>query len=106
MTCLALKNRRLIRKLAQAMRRMSPHDRKIFLGHFVEQATFIELAHLHSISIAEVEAALRRGLEIVADVLEPEPPRERSDEHTSELQSLMRPSYAVLCLNKTTHRQT
>jgi len=73
----ALKNRRLIRKLAQAMRLMAPHDRKIFLGHFVEEATFIELAHLHSISIPEVEAALRRGLEIVADVLEPDPPRRR-----------------------------
>lgn len=72
-----LRNRRLIRKLAQAMRLMAPHDRKIFLEHFVEEATFIELAHLHSISIPEVEAALRRGLEIVADVLEPEPPRRR-----------------------------
>src|SRR3546814_7946314 len=33
---------------------------------------------------------------------------ERSEEHTSELQSLMRLSYAVFCLkkkNKTTHRQ-
>src|SRR3546814_8824447 len=29
-------------------------------------------------------------------------PSERSEEHTSELQSLMRISYAVLCLNKTT----
>src|SRR3546814_2483618 len=27
--------------------------------------------------------------------------RERSEEHTSELQSLMRNSYAVFCLNKT-----
>src|SRR3546814_8249829 len=27
----------------------------------------------------------------------------RSEEHTSELQSLMRSSYAVLCLKKTTH---
>src|SRR3546814_9382497 len=26
--------------------------------------------------------------------------RDRSDEHTSELQSLMRPSYAVFCLQK------
>src|SRR3546814_16667538 len=77
MTYLALKNRRLIRKLAQAMRRMSPHDRKIFLGHFAEQAPFIELAHLHSISLAEVEAALRRGIEIVAAALEPATPRER-----------------------------
>src|SRR3546814_2724938 len=27
----------------------------------------------------------------------------RSEEHTSELQSLMRTSYAVFCFNKTTH---
>src|SRR3546814_9558875 len=27
---------------------------------------------------------------------------ERSEEHTSELQSLMRPSYALICLNKYT----
>src|SRR3546814_10154396 len=30
-------------------------------------------------------------------------PCRRSEEHTSELQSLMRISYAVFCLNKTTH---
>src|SRR3546814_3948591 len=29
----------------------------------------------------------------------------RSEEHTSELQSLMRISYAVFCLKKKTHRQ-
>src|SRR3546814_7928613 len=29
-----------------------------------------------------------------------EPPRRRSEEHTSELQSLMRISYAVFCLKK------
>src|SRR3546814_6603215 len=28
------------------------------------------------------------------------PPRQRSEEHTSELQSLMRTSYAVFCLKK------
>src|SRR3546814_4526615 len=31
---------------------------------------------------------------------------ERSAEHTSELQSLMRTSYAVSCLNKTSHQIT
>lgn len=71
----ALKNRRLIRKLARALRLMAPRDGVIFLGHFVEEATFFELARQHGISVAEVEAALRRGLEIVADVLEPDPPR-------------------------------
>src|SRR3546814_1807613 len=30
----------------------------------------------------------------------------RSEEHTSELQSLMRISYAVFCLKKTTHKKT
>src|SRR3546814_6077096 len=33
-------------------------------------------------------------------------PRPRSEEHTSELQSLMRISYAVFCLKKKTQRQT
>src|SRR3546814_7983459 len=32
-----------------------------------------------------------------------EVPLERSEEHTSELQSLMRISYAVFCLTKKTH---
>src|SRR3546814_5117302 len=30
--------------------------------------------------------------------------RRRSEEHTSELQSLLRTSYAVLCLNKNKHK--
>src|SRR3546814_15981061 len=32
--------------------------------------------------------------------------QQRSEEHTSELQSLMRISYAVFCLKKTTHQPT
>src|SRR3546814_5048084 len=32
--------------------------------------------------------------------------RDRSEEHTSELQSLMRISYAVFCLKKKKHKQT
>src|SRR3546814_1627131 len=35
---------------------------------------------------------------------EPQPGRPRSEEHTSELQSLMRISYAVFCLKKKTNR--
>src|SRR3546814_8066216 len=33
-------------------------------------------------------------------------PAQRSEEHTSELQSLMRISYAVFCLQKKTRRKT
>src|SRR3546814_8332424 len=36
--------------------------------------------------------------------LEGEVVETRSEEHTSELQSLMRNSYAVFCLHKTTHK--
>src|SRR3546814_6738614 len=32
-------------------------------------------------------------------------PRQRSEEHTSELQSLMRISYAVFCLKKKLHKK-
>src|SRR3546814_10040816 len=35
----------------------------------------------------------------------PTPPQPRSEEHTSELQSLMRISYAVFCLKKKTQKQ-
>src|SRR3546814_6009756 len=38
--------------------------------------------------------------EIAAENMEAAPPPARSEEHTSELQSLMRISYAVFCLKK------
>src|SRR3546814_2929879 len=41
----------------------------------------------------------------VAEVTELWQPRQRSEEHTSELQSLMRISYAVFCLKKQTYKQ-
>src|SRR3546814_7671468 len=46
----------------------------------------------------------RRRVTAVGDVLEGHLLRARSEAHTSELQSLMRISYAVFCLNKT-HNQ-
>src|SRR3546814_6148236 len=45
-----------------------------------------------------VSGALRR----VAERSFADPNKTRSEEHTSELQSLMRTSYAVFCLKKTT----
>src|SRR3546814_8948328 len=45
---------------------------------------------------------LRDGVELVKVI----PTNGRSEEHTSELQSLMRPSYAVFCLTtQNTHNQ-
>src|SRR3546814_3208990 len=53
-----------------------------------------DLKRGHVVDAAEIDAALRMasgGVEIAQD---------RSEEHTSELQSLMRISYAVFCLKK------
>src|SRR3546814_2283822 len=54
-----------------------------------------------SIGVAKAQETLRTALAMGAD---------RSEEHTSELQSLMRISYAVFCLKKkkriTTHKQS
>src|SRR3546814_5485539 len=47
-----------------------------------------ELARIHAVPLEKVPAAI---------------PLMRSEEHTSELQSLMRISYAVFCLKKKTH---
>src|SRR3546814_5653426 len=41
-----------------------------------------------------------RGLALPTDGSAPRPAGNRSEEHTSELQSLMRISYAVFCLKK------
>src|SRR3546814_3866718 len=59
--------------------------------------------------LTEGTALLREGVDIVVAVVETHgraeteallEPFERSEEHTSELQSLMRISYAVFCLKK------
>src|SRR3546814_1750820 len=62
-----------------------------------------ETADGRYVAIGAVEpqfyAELRRKLGIADDPA-------RSEEHTSELQSLMRISYAVFCLNKKKHTST
>src|SRR3546814_3448937 len=52
------------------------------------------------------EGPVRRGVAVAADDSQPrqgQPEIGRSEEHTSELQSLMRISYAVFCLKKKTN---
>src|SRR3546814_9529203 len=61
-----------------------------FDAHFRHDLTQVRLALEPA---AAAEAAERRSDEDVADL-------RRSEEHTSELQSLMRISYAVFCLKK------
>src|SRR3546814_6660862 len=75
-------------------------DREAGRGHHRWQQPFEPLAGL---------GQLRRntrhiGMNIDADMMrdQPDHPLTRSEEHTSELQSLMRISYAVFCLKQKT----
>src|SRR3546814_9508475 len=62
------------------------HDNRVTrVGRFIRKARLDELPQLWNV--------LRGDMSIIG-------PRPRSEEHTSELQSLMRLSYAVFCLNK------
>src|SRR3546814_6025014 len=56
---------------------------------------------LDSIDALELALAIskRHGFQLRSD-------NDRSEEHTSELQSLMRTSYAVFCLKKNKHKNT
>src|SRR3546814_1171019 len=55
-------------------------------------------ARLVDLAEADRGARFGRGVDFNGDRHQREP--DRSEEHTSELQSLMRISYAVFCLNK------
>src|SRR3546814_3148048 len=61
-----------------------------------------ELAPQHRGRGEELRAGGREPLERPADEVENVGGERRSEEHTSELQSLMRISYAVFCLKKKT----
>src|SRR3546814_9999002 len=67
-------------------------DRSLEVGQQVEE---LPLARAREVRHQRLDPAMMRGRHLVEQV-------PRSEEHTSELQSLMRISYAVFCLKKKT----
>src|SRR3546814_9179543 len=65
---------------------------------FVDAKQLIEQANVRDCSLAHTDCPDRVGFNKLD--FEPRQRAERSEEHTSELQSLMRNSYAVFCLKK------
>src|SRR3546814_4647725 len=63
-------------------------------------SAFHTIGHLHAIWTAQVQDLARVSLFPADDFGHPAHLHDRSEEHTSELQSLMRISYAVFCLKK------
>src|SRR3546814_6928689 len=65
------------------------------------RADFLQIEFLDEIKLKHQRLALRQFPDILGKrALERLPLHDRSKEHTSELQSLMRISYAVFCLKK------
>src|SRR3546814_3899018 len=73
-------------KLSSILRRQSAFDVNRNVQHFRQERAFLYVANPFLVPG-------RRNVNMVRD-------NSRSEEHTSELQSLMRISYAVFCLKK------
>src|SRR3546814_10062777 len=58
-----------------------------------------------TVVVSVFEVAVAAGFVLVGELFKPVGDRLRSEEHTSELQSLMRRSYAVFCLKKKTEQK-
>src|SRR3546814_7509377 len=82
-----------------------PKDRKTFIGPMISEKEAARLDGWIEEAIADGAKLLaggkREGAMLEATLLEDvDRGAKRSEEHTSELQSLMRTSYAVSCLQK------
>src|SRR3546814_10763050 len=74
------------------------------LAEFGGDIGIVEVAERRAgVAVRQKEIPQARGLRLVLRAFEQ---FERSEEHTSELQSLMRISYAVFCLKKKTNTNT
>src|SRR3546814_9695436 len=60
------------------------------------------IVSIGAVAVAIIRSAPARGSANPGTLADRIPPRRRSEEHTSELQSLMRISYDVFCLKKKT----
>src|SRR3546814_5202895 len=89
--------------------RSRAHRAHLFVERFARrrdlEAPFGLAARQHHVAfqhpqflVGELAAVVDVDLAVVVPVGDVEPPFPRSEEHTSELQSLMRISYAVFCL--------
>src|SRR3546814_3751708 len=84
---------------------------RVLLERYIQSPRHIEIqvfgdAHGGAIHLNERECSAQRRYQKVLEESPspfPTPELRRSEEHTSELQSLMRISYAVFCLKKKKH---
>src|SRR3546814_10832670 len=81
----------VMRVYRRALGELPERTRDVFLLHRVDELSYREIGEKLGIAIPTVQYHVARALAHIDA---------RSEEHTSELQSLMRISYAVFCLKK------
>src|SRR3546814_7910438 len=90
---------------ASVLQHVSQNVRRLRHAAQLSQTTLAELSGVSRRMLVAIEAGEKNvsltTLDRVAEALDVA----RSEEHTSELQSLMSISYAVLCLKKNKHNQ-
>src|SRR3546814_7864214 len=74
-----------------------PHQDVLFIDELDDKSSPMKAKGVGELGICGAGAAVANAIYNATGV--------RSEEHTSELQSLMRISYAVFCLKKKTHTQ-
>ncbi len=62
--------RRPLRLYERAVYRLNEFDRRIFLGHWVEELTYRQLAVRHGVSVHEIEQAMIRSLRMIAQIVD------------------------------------
>src|SRR3546814_5751652 len=86
----------LEQRLLDALARYIARDR----GIFGLAADLVDLVDIDDPALCPLDVVIRRLEQLEDDILDILADIARSEEHTSELQSLMRISYAVFCLKK------
>src|SRR3546814_4892127 len=86
----AMEGREKLKALHRALAELPERERRAFEMHRMQGMTYAEIGVAMGLSQTRAYELVRAALEHCM----------RSEEHTSELQSLMRSSYAVFCLHK------
>ena len=62
--------RQLLRLYERAVDRLDEFDRRVFLGHRVEELSYRQLAKRHGVSVHEIEQAMIRSLRVIAQTVD------------------------------------
>lgn len=61
---------RLLRLCERAIDRLDEFDRRVFLGHRVEELSYRQLAERHGVSVHEIEQAMIRSLRVIVQTVD------------------------------------